>query len=485
MTRTTIDIDDERFLTIALIIDTKTCENILPILSSNIFKTPYSRQTFKWIEEWFKENGEAPGSKIKDIYLQKKNELTEEYQKSISIFLKSISDEYETKDKYNSETAITSLKKYIEKRRLENVKDAIDDASEREDFDEVSKQVTKGLLLQENKIVEKGHLFTFISDVEVKPPNWIVKDFIENESMSMFFGETGSYKTFLALDLGLCVASGKAWHKKEIKDPGTVLYIAGEGKSGISRRCLAWSIENNIPLDNIPFASLNPKIQLSDEDNIKLLESAIKQLIAERGKLKLLILDTWARVSGIEENSNSDTSKVIAELDKLKEKYGFSVLVIHHNGLGDKDRGRGASSLKCALDNEFKISKDKDNTIKLESTKLKENPSDIAMFFEMIDIDLGFNDEDGNMVRKGTIRSNTEKVFDGEARKMLREGKNEKKLKNYLKLLLSEKEKVTRDELDEAVIESIPDSSIRWQTFQRCIKKGTIKLEGDFLNLGH
>ena len=42
----------------------------------------------------------------------------------------------------------------------------------------------------------------------IRPPAWIVADFIAEESYVMLFGAWGSFKTFVALDVALSVACG-------------------------------------------------------------------------------------------------------------------------------------------------------------------------------------------------------------------------------------------------------------------------------------
>jgi RecA-family ATPase len=56
------------------------------------------------------------------------------------------------------------------------------------------------------------------------------------------FGDPGSGKTFIALNVAASVATGIAWNGQNVKQ-GSGFYIAGEGFSGISRRLAAWSNE--------------------------------------------------------------------------------------------------------------------------------------------------------------------------------------------------------------------------------------------------
>ena len=56
---------------------------------------------------------------------------------------------------------------------------------------------------------------------------------------SVALRETGIGKSFLALDLALFIASGKCWHGRDV-EMCDVVYVLGEGASGIRQRVAAW-----------------------------------------------------------------------------------------------------------------------------------------------------------------------------------------------------------------------------------------------------
>jgi len=83
---------------------------------------------------------------------------------------------------------------------------------------------------------------------EPKPTNWLIKGYLEAGSLSVIFGEAGTMKSSLAIDMGLCIAAGKDWHGVEVRKNGPVFCIAGEGFAGISRRIKAWADFNDVDL---------------------------------------------------------------------------------------------------------------------------------------------------------------------------------------------------------------------------------------------
>ena len=55
----------------------------------------------------------------------------------------------------------------------------------------------------------------------------------------MIWGRSGSLKSFVALDMGLCVATGLTWHGHATKH-GRVVYLAAEGARGLGARAMGW-----------------------------------------------------------------------------------------------------------------------------------------------------------------------------------------------------------------------------------------------------
>jgi len=86
--------------------------------------------------------------------------------------------------------------------------------------------------------------FKFHSIAEVlsnhKTIKWLVKDVLDSNSLAQIFGEAGTWKTFIAIDMGMSIATWLDWHGKKVTQ-GTVFYIPGEGLSGIGKRLKAWT----------------------------------------------------------------------------------------------------------------------------------------------------------------------------------------------------------------------------------------------------
>ena len=160
---------------------------------------------------------------------------------------------------------------------------------------------------------DSAQKFPFIKagDLKINPPKWIVEDYLEENSLSVIFGDPGSGKTFIALSLAASVANGRPWYNQSVKQ-GSVFYIAGEGYSGISRRLAAWSKYHECPLDHAPLFISERPAQFLDRANAILVAETINELAAKHGPPKLVVIDTLARNFGNgNENQTEDMSAFI------------------------------------------------------------------------------------------------------------------------------------------------------------------------------
>ncbi len=233
--------------------------------------------------------------------------------------------------------------------------------------------------------------------VAFKKVDWLVKNYLERDSMMMLVAEAESLKTFIILSLGFCVASGMSWFGNLIKQSGTVFYVCGEGKNGLARRLKALELHHDILIKDIPlFVSSQPAAFL-DKDGSKVVVEAIEELVEQHGQPVLIIVDTLSRNFGCgDENSTKDMSQFIRVLDtELRGKYKSAIAICHHVGLNAKDRGRGSGSMRGALDFEYLVTKNENDTRTMKSLKCKDHAAPMPITFRPQEIELpGWIDED-------------------------------------------------------------------------------------------
>ena len=231
-----------------------------------------------------------------------------------------------------------------------------------------------------------GFAFVHLSEISIRPPDWLVDGFLESESLALLFGDSGSGKSFVAVDLAACIATGVSWHGRSVKQK-PVAYIAGEGRAGLKKRFLAWGRHHGIDTDAAPLFLSTMPARLSDV-YIHEVTTAIDAIAAEYGAPGMIIVDTVARNLIGDENSTEDMNDFIRAADALKARFGSALLLVHHTGHADKTRARGAYALTCALDFEFRIERELDGIARMICTKCKdyEPPEPIAFSSRNIDL---------------------------------------------------------------------------------------------------
>lgn len=211
-----------------------------------------------------------------------------------------------------------------------------------------------------NKTPSRGvKVFRSFSDMLDAPiaPDWLLRGYLEAGTAAELYGESGSMKSFIALGMGLCLASGLEWHGAKVPNPGPVAYVAAEGGQGLRKRMRAWAKEHGIATE-IPFYTLPEPAEMMDGPDMDALVAGLEAIVQRHGGLRLVILDTLARTFGAgDENSTRDMSAYVTAMDHLRNTFGCAVLVVHHTGHDKTDRARGSGALKAALDWEYSLEK--------------------------------------------------------------------------------------------------------------------------------
>lgn len=240
--------------------------------------------------------------------------------------------------------------------------------------------------------------FRFVAacDMPIKPVAWLVDSYIEEDAFTVMYGPPGKGKSFVALDLSCCIASGLPFHGHEVSS-GVAIYVAGEGHNGIARRLHAWAQHNQTTVPELMFISEAPT-DLSSATNAVHVAEAVQQIADSTGEAPVLIvIDTMARNFGGDENSATDVGQFIRNVDALRRHWKATVLIVHHSGK-DGDRGaRGSSALKGAADAEYEVSRsEEDKLVRLIPRKMKDADEPASLAFELIGVMV--RDNEGNLV---------------------------------------------------------------------------------------
>jgi hypothetical protein len=165
-------------------------------------------------------------------------------------------------------------------------------------------------------------------------------------------------KSFVALDMAMCIATGIPWHGKPVKQ-GLVVYLAAEGSHGLGRRAIGWRRTRGRDLPKPAFKLIPHGVALTSDD----LDAMVAAILALGVMPVLIIIDTLARTFGAgDENKQADMNAYVSAADRLREATGANVLIVHHSGVHEDKRERGSNVLRGAADTVIKVSR-KDNKL--------------------------------------------------------------------------------------------------------------------------
>jgi len=117
--RREVNTDVQRKIITGLIVSTKFCREVLPMIQKDYFSVPYAREVIRWVNNYFNKYQEAPSKHIQDIYDIEKEKMSNEMQEMTSTFLISLSQEYERAEHFNVDYLHDEAVKYFRGKALE------------------------------------------------------------------------------------------------------------------------------------------------------------------------------------------------------------------------------------------------------------------------------------------------------------------------------------------------------------------------------
>lgn len=182
-------------------------------------------------------------------------------------------------------------------------------------------------------------------------PGWLVEGWWLAESHGAIAGEPKSFKSTLALDLAVSVASGRPFLDKfPVHRPGPVLYIQNENARWIMKdrmakiangKGLIGEVRKKQTTFEVKFAEDMP-LYLVNQQSYLLTDPLHRQQTEELiAKIKpaLIIMDPLYLMFDGEINSAKELSPVLSWLIEIRFKYRCGVILIHHYNKGGNSDG--------------------------------------------------------------------------------------------------------------------------------------------------
>jgi hypothetical protein len=181
---------------------------------------------------------------------------------------------------------------------------------------------------------------------DLPPVQPLIEGLLYRNTLAQLAGPPGCYKSFAAIAMSCALAAGKSFGDFAVPNPGTVVYVAAEGASGLAVRVLAWcevwGVDVSLIQDRLFFLDL--PLQLGDGDDVAQAADVASELNAD-----LLVLDTRARCTlGLEENSATQQGLAIDAADSIRAAASCTVLGVHHSSRSGT-AGRGSNAWDGAV----------------------------------------------------------------------------------------------------------------------------------------
>jgi hypothetical protein len=189
--------------------------------------------------------------------------------------------------------------------------------------------------------------YRHVATIDPKPKDalWLIESLWAAAGVGVVGGQPKSFKTWLATELAISVASGKdALGRFRVKLPGPVLvYAAEDDLAAMRSRFQAVADARGASLKDTPVYLIDlPALRLDDPDQLRRLHRTVAAL-----RPRLLVLDPFIRVARVDENSAQEVSAVLGSLRALQREHDVAVLLVHHMRkspsahLGQQLRGSG------------------------------------------------------------------------------------------------------------------------------------------------
>ncbi len=190
------------------------------------------------------------------------------------------------------------------------------------------------------------------------PPSreWLVEDLIPHKNVTLLYGDGGTGKSLLALQLAVAVASGTDWLQKTPRTGACLFISAEDDKDEIHRRLAAIAAGANIDLSTL--STLHVVTLVGDSAVLAAsnktrsyiqpttLFAAVEAAIVEH-KPVLVVLDTLADTFGGDENVRGHVRQFVGFLRGWATKHGCTVLMLAHpsqTGLSSKAGTSGSTA---------------------------------------------------------------------------------------------------------------------------------------------
>lgn len=225
--------------------------------------------------------------------------------------------------------------------------------------------------------------------IKRKPVTWLIREALPRAGMAVVYGASGSGKSFLMLDMAMCIVRGEPWRDKRVAK-GRGVYIVAEGAAGFRSRLEAYCEFHGVDPSSLDIRFITDAPNLMDKADIRELLISILAY----GRVDFVVIDTYARaMAGANENDAKDVGQAVAHCDAIHRKTGALVILVHHSGKDATKGARGSGALRAAADVEIEVTKTREYRA-ATVTKMKDGGDGQEYPFNLHTVVLGLDEDD-------------------------------------------------------------------------------------------
>lgn len=201
---------------------------------------------------------------------------------------------------------------------------------------------------------ERKSRFRCASELEgkdVPPRQWLVDDLIPQRVVTSLYGDGGTGKSLLALQLAVAVATGRRWLGRPTISGSVVFLTAEDDEDELHRRLAAIVAQQQVgfsDLDRLIFRSLageDALLAVADGGRSGVivpsdLHDEVDKVLSEE-KPALLVLDTLADLFPGNENDRAQVTQFVGILIGLAIRHNCAVLLLAHPSRSGMSSGGG------------------------------------------------------------------------------------------------------------------------------------------------
>lgn len=208
-------------------------------------------------------------------------------------------------------------------------------------------------------------------------PEPLIEGFVMRGENICFFGTFKIGKSFVTLEMALCIATGlPVFGKLKVHRTGPVVYLSGEGHRGVKKRIVAWCQEHGIDPKSLKGKFFYKAGVPQAKDALAQAKGYIDCITAQLGRTpEFVVIDTMARsMPGMNENDSGDMGSYLAMTEELRNGLDCTIATVAHMGKDESKGIRGSTAAPAGFDGTYLVTGDKARKIlKVESADMKDS----------------------------------------------------------------------------------------------------------------